>query len=176
MMIRKHPILFASSLAASGAALYCQHDESVKREWGAMYDSYMRIFRLVGTVGLMTGDYAYQLYVKDKDFRALIDENRKKLRELQEEQERLHLKLFDIQKSKSPAKERDGIKSELLIDIRKNEDDIDVQGAIVADLTHQTKERYADIHVRNATRLRDMCANNKGLYIKLGQHLAMQDY
>lgn len=176
MMIRKHPILFASSLAASGAALYCQHDESVKREWGAMYDSYMRIFRLVGTVGLMTGDYAYQLYVKDKDFRALIDDNRKKLRELQEEQERLHLRLFDIQKSISPAKERDGIKSDLLIDIRKNEDDIDAQGAIVADLTHQTKERYADIHVRNATRLRDMCANNKGLYIKLGQHLAMQDY
>jgi aarF domain-containing kinase len=32
------------------------------------------------------------------------------------------------------------------------------------------------LHERNAIRLRDMCSQNKGIYIKLGQHLAMLDY
>jgi predicted unusual protein kinase regulating ubiquinone biosynthesis (AarF/ABC1/UbiB family) len=34
---------------------------------------------------------------------------------------------------------------------------------------------YMDIY-RSAIRLRDMCAQNLGVYIKLGQHIAMLDH
>lgn len=180
LTLRKRPFLILSAIGGAGATTYYHSDDHVKREWNAFFDSYMRIFRLVGTVTVMTGDYAYQLYVKDKDFRTTIDSSRRKLRELQEEQERLHLQLFRIQKTKyANASEKLSLENEkknLLLTIKKNEDDIDEQGIVVSDLVEQSKERYADIHIRNATRLRDMCANNRGLYIKLGQHLAMQDY
>jgi aarF domain-containing kinase len=47
------------------------------------------------------------------------------------------------------------------------------------DMAHITQEQgsyYSALHKRNATRLRDMCVRNKGVYIKLGQHLSMLDY
>jgi aarF domain-containing kinase len=180
LRVRKRSVLLFPALGGLGVTAYYQSNNAVQREWDAFFESYMRIFRLMGTVGAMTFDYAYQLYVKDKDFREKIDSSRRMLRKLQEEQERLHLKMFEIQKTKplsANAKRSIEIeKDQLLSCIKKNEDDIDFQGDIVADLAQQSKERYSDIHVRNATRLRDMCAKNKGLYIKLGQHLAMQDY
>lgn len=33
-----------------------------------------------------------------------------------------------------------------------------------------------DVHQRSAVRLRDMCAKNRGVYIKLGQVLAQMDH
>jgi aarF domain-containing kinase len=41
---------------------------------------------------------------------------------------------------------------------------------------HHRAQYLHPIHIRNAKRLRDMCAENGGLYIKLGQHLAMLDH
>jgi Skp family chaperone for outer membrane proteins len=35
---------------------------------------------------------------------------------------------------------------------------------------------YSQLHRRNAKRLRDMCAANGGVYIKIGQHIAMLDH
>ena len=34
----------------------------------------------------------------------------------------------------------------------------------------------SNAHQRSAIKLRDMCVTNKGVYIKLGQHIAMQDF
>ena len=35
---------------------------------------------------------------------------------------------------------------------------------------------FSDLHTRNAKRLLQMCENNQGLYIKLGQHVCMLDH
>eukprot|EP00605_Chrysophyceae_sp_TOSAG23-4_P000886 GSChrysophyteH1.ASY1.ANO1.977.1 assembled CDS len=40
----------------------------------------------------------------------------------------------------------------------------------------QSEGKLARCHSRNAVRVRDMCAANRGVYIKIGQHLAMLDY
>lgn len=136
-----------------------------------------RIGRLVGTVAVMSTDYAYHLYVQDKVFRDELDKSRQKLRVFQDKQEALHLELFALQNNPAitpTALEEE--KSLLLRQIRENEDALDAQSDIVTEIVKDSKERYKTIHTRNAIRLRDLCATNKGLYIKLGQHLAMLDY
>jgi predicted unusual protein kinase regulating ubiquinone biosynthesis (AarF/ABC1/UbiB family) len=35
---------------------------------------------------------------------------------------------------------------------------------------------FSELHARNALRLRNICEQNKGVYIKLGQHIAMLDH
>jgi hypothetical protein len=69
LRVRKRSVLLFPALGGLGVTAYYQSNNAVQREWDAFFESYMRIFRLMGTVGAMTFDYAYQLYVKDKDFR-----------------------------------------------------------------------------------------------------------
>ena len=46
----------------------------------------------------------------------------------------------------------------------------------ISDLLASTAHKRNATHTRNAIRLTKMCASNGGLYIKLGQHIAMLDY
>jgi hypothetical protein len=44
------------------------------------------------------------------------------------------------------------------------------------DSKNESFKPYKVVHNRSAIRLRDMCAQNLGVYIKLGQHIAMLDH
>lgn len=46
----------------------------------------------------------------------------------------------------------------------------------ISELLEAGARKDSDVHTRNAVRLTKMCASNGGLYIKLGQHIAMLDY
>jgi hypothetical protein len=48
---------------------------------------------------------------------------------------------------------------------------------VMADLmSDPNSSPFHTVHVRSAQRLKNMCMQNKGIYIKLGQHLAQLDY
>lgn len=54
---------------------------------------------------------------------------------------------------------------------------VDVASEVLANMEAEDKGGWLhDVHQRSAVRLRDMCAKNRGVYIKVGQHLAQMDY
>lgn len=183
-MLRANRFLMASCAgSAMGLGSFYSQDDKTRRKTVGLFNATGRIINLVRTTGLIAADYGYVLYWKDREFRAELHSHRQKLRSMQEEQDALHIKLFKLQKNRPDiisnsisSESREELLNRLLIDIEENEKVLRTLSSHVAELVLTTKERYSAIHTRNAVRLRDMCAKNKGLYIKLGQHIAMLDY
>ena len=166
-----------TSGGALGAA-YVAVDGDRRYATGKALNSIGRIANLVSTVGLMSTDYAFT--IADNDFNKardrgpnrIEDEIEKKKSELTEfaaEQERDSIVQLT---TKDPA-----VREEMEMRIQQTRHKMDIAAAGIARLNAQeVGSKMGRCHVRNAARLRDMCAENKGIYIKLGQHLAMLDY
>ncbi len=177
---------------------YVMQNEKDKRETKRLIHSVFRIMNLVKTAALMATDYGinlwlYKAYYADrhKDH-AEIDRMYAHLRKLQADQETVNLKIIDIKhqliglkkKTISPSEVADLERlssmyknqlAEIMADLKRVSKDI---AAVNGDgpVQHHRAQYLHPIHIRNAQRLRDMCAENGGLYIKLGQHLAMLDH
>jgi aarF domain-containing kinase len=145
------------------------YDES--RVTGQGLRAVTRIVNLVGTVGLMSSDYGSTMLLHrmrstktkiEEEYQDSVDELAK-LQNLQETDTIVQLTTKD-----------ESIRDKVTRQIYQRRQDIDAISERIANLS--SLSGFEECHMRNARRLRDMCQDNKGVYIKLGQHLAMLDY
>eukprot|EP01031_Cornospumella_fuschlensis_P030613 gene30613-36989_t len=150
--------------AAAGTYLYNEEGKRVQNTLSASF----RVANLVKTVVLMTADYGYDYYGKVDDFKPILDEYDRKIKELDGIQTDLFLRF----KKASSQAERTRIQSQI------DETKLIIEACFTRlhETTLRRNQLKSDIHYRNAVRIRDMCAKNGGVYIKLGQHLSMLDH
>ncbi|RYH31369.1 hypothetical protein EON65_02770 [archaeon] len=150
--------------AVAGTYLYNEEGRKVHNTLSAAY----RVANLVKTVGIMTTDYGYDYYWKIDDCREILDEYEKKIKEVDGFQTDLFISL---KQARSNAE-----KTTIQRQIQENKIVIENLFAGLHESMLQRNHLKSDLHHRNALRLRDMCAKNGGVYIKLGQHLSMLDH
>lgn len=175
------------------------------QDLGLLARSSSRITSLLYTVALMTADYGFYVYILKKGSEATYKSQSNTLRRMEAEHDTHMMELLDIMNnsnrsnydsrssnsdgddessdSNSSSSDKSFIYKLLNVDrrdiivrrlnaSRKVIDKISIQ-------LHIMREHdmfvLSMLHKRNAERLRDMCARNGGLYIKLGQHIAMLD-
>ena len=166
---QNHPkiTLAAGLFAASGAALFFHEDRTakLKNRWQATY----RIVNLTSTAFRISLDYGYSIYWLSggRYHSSTYEEKELQLAKLQQMQEESTIKMLQS----SDAAEIDRYRK-LITSTRLNIDSIVKEMASLS----QDDKASVSLHHRNAVRLRDMCANNGGVYVKLGQHLAMLDH
>lgn len=154
-------------VAVSGAALIFHEDQTakLKNQWQATN----RIINLTSTAFRISLDYGYSIYWVGggRYHSSSYEEKELQLAKLQQMQEESTIKMLQS----SDAAEIDRFRK-LISSTRVNIDEIVKE---MASLSHD-ETASVSLHHRNAIRLRDMCAKNGGVYIKLGQHLAMLDH
>lgn len=158
------------AVAAVGTGYVAVVDENAGKRANAV----ARIARLVGTAGTMTCSYSVHIAknhllkkqrLSSGDAKA-YEQAAERLKVLQEDQEKDTIVQLT---TKDPA-----LRDAMTQKIARTREEIDVTSEKIAGLS--SVSGYGPVHRVNAVRLRDMCAENKGVYIKLGQHLAMLDY
>ena len=169
------------ALGTASVVGYAVLPEKDREEVKGLSSASLRILRLVSTVGVMAIDYGYVFYIQDRKFRVALSDSRRLLRHYQEEEERLHFQLVDIERRlrQAPPTERPYLQQQLdalYAEIDANDAKLTEKMTFVSQSVQANAARYAPLHLRNAQRLRDMCLANRGLYVKLGQHLALLDY
>lgn len=151
--------------AVIGAAAYLTDSKISKRaEQNAA--AAFRIINLLGTVSIILTDYGCSLYFRQRSKLSELELYDRKLKDLQSELERLTLAYLKDTNGSSSARLRT-----LIRECRIQLDDVTAKIAACSADTF-----LEEIHERNAVRLLQMCRKNKGVYIKLGQHLSMLDH
>lgn len=155
-------------LVSAGAVLGT--DERQRRQAAAVARASGRILNLVGTASLIASDYAFAVYVRTPEGSAR--EARQAAAELSAAQtdiERMGIALLKMPSAASP----EAVRLQRDIDARAAE--MMRLSERVAALSGEGAD-FSELHRRNAERLKRMCVANRGIYIKLGQHLSMLDY
>lgn len=147
-----------------GTYIYNEEGRKVRNTFGAAG----RVANLVKTVGIMTTDYGYYYYWRVDDCRVILEDYEKKIKEI----DGILTDLFIRFKQAHSSTEKANIQKQ----IQENKVIIENLFAGLHNATLQRNNLKSDLHHRNALRLRDMCAKNGGVYIKLGQHLSMLDH
>lgn len=151
--------------------VYTVSDEKRRLKSQQLMSASKRILRLVSTVVHVSTDYAYNIYIQKPD--QLTFEHDKlttSLKQLQSDQEFYSLEMFKSTNKVDEARWQVKIAS-----TRMKIDQVSEKIAVIKD--NELFQAYlSPVHLRSAQRLRDMCAKNQGVYIKLGQHIAMLDY
>lgn len=152
------------AITAIGAILLFNEDRNmrIKNRFRASY----RVFNLTSTAIHIAADYGYNLYWLGSGSSS-YELKELQLERLQQNQEDYTIKMLQ---SNNPA-EQEMLRKFIV----RTRFEIDTIIGEMAKLSEADKERFS-LHHRNAVRLRDMCASNGGVYIKLGQHLAMLDH
>ena len=155
-------------VAVGGCSSFYDDNENVRKA-KRVGQSMFRIGNLLKTASHIGIDYAYVLYV-DKNKRNQSANYSKLLNQLSSLQKDQETNTFN--KNNATTSE---IVNQWQNKIIKTREEIDLVTENLAYLDN-TDDGMSNIHRRNARRLRTMCAENGGLYIKLGQHLAMLDH
>lgn len=158
-----YPLVVTSAL---GTVLLLK-DEEKRIHAERLAQAAFRIVNLVSTVGYIGLDYATFIQYQKKissgtSKREILSQQ---LKDYQADQEKNTILQF---KSKDPA---EIARLQAIIDSTRIKID-----KISEEIANETTSPFSKIHQRSAVRLRDMCARNKGIYIKLGQHLSMLDH
>lgn len=161
----------ASSLLGTG---YYLADSGRRRKVELTAVSAYRIGNLLSTVGVMCADYGYHLNIKPEDKVSLLEQRQDELLAIQSRMEELSTELLnsspEVLAVRTP--EQETVLRQQIAETRA------VMNTITQEISELLEKgsKHHDLHVRNAKRLTNMCAANGGLYIKLGQHIAMLDY
>ena len=127
-----------------------------------------RICNLCVTVAFICVDYGIFVYSR-RSTDSELEEMRKELRRAQMEHESY---LAEASKAVTPDRVVEAKRKS-----SEARDKVEFTAISIEHLLEQTHRRnIASIHERSARRLRDLCIVNKGVYVKLGQHLAQLDY
>ncbi len=136
------------------------------KEIKTIYKSSLRILNLTTTVASIALDYAYVLNSKSTgkktEYETLIEE----LAHHQHDQEITTLELRKAIDTEEINAIENRIKQTRML--------INATSERMANCKEETY--LTDLHKRSATKLRLMCEENRGLYIKLGQHISMLDH
>jgi hypothetical protein len=153
-----------------GGAMMYDEDRRLKYYYTAQA-SY-RIGNLVSTVATIVIDYGYAMTFNsgDRTVNVRYDQLSSDIERLQQRQEDLTIR----QMKSTDEKEI----SNLLAEIALTRISLDSTAEEIGQLNavNDNFQPLKAVHNRCAIRLRDMCANNLGVYIKLGQHIAMLDH
>jgi hypothetical protein len=154
-------------IAAAGgvAALVLASDKEKARQAQLAAHSTYRVVNLVTTAGLMAGDYAFHIYFTHADQRDLVASKRRLLGRMQDDQETFTLRLLEEQRAHAlhpipSAPSAVSSPSFWLRRIADNRTSMDELTEEIAVLLECGGDRFSEVHVRIAHRLRNMCASN----------------
>eukprot|EP01038_Epipyxis_sp_PR26KG_P012446 gene12446-16692_t len=139
--------------------------EEYRRYLNRTVKSSYRIVNLVSTVSLIAVDYWFYFALKKSGSKD--DKNNEKLKLLQQQLEEFTINQLNASNNLDAELWREKIEQTRL--------DLDRTTESIASSQNQDSG-ISLLHSRNALRLRNMCANNRGVYIKLGQHISMLDH
>lgn len=155
----------------SGTAIYHFNDAAVEHDSNSVQkqpvlheinkslQSYRRLYNLLSTVVAICGDYGYHMYIRKHD-PSRYDEVKGHLIDTQ-----LLLDAYYNNNNRSDHDEASIAQLEVKLASLKSE---------LLQLSRSSS--WHSIHLRNALRLYRLCEANRGIYIKLGQHLGQLDY
>ena len=161
--------MLAGSAVTLGSVAVLMAEEERRRKTLSLCLASQRILNLVGTAAIMSADYGYHLYWKRSPGHEEEARDRHLLDAAQTDIEILTIRLMGLSshdKEYTQAHEQ----------VQAKQSEIEELSHRIAQLTSIRGSYYSDLHHRCALRLRNMCIQNKGIYIKLGQHLSMLDY
>lgn len=142
---------------------YSVSNEQRRRSLVSGGKSVFRIFSLVGTAGVISVDYGIVM-LKNVGVRSEQDIVADELQQSNTEFEKL-ITLREL--GNNPP----------YTDIENARKRVEQAGVRMAELMSDPRSSpFHDVHRRCAIRLRKLCERNKGIYIKLGQHLGQLDY
>ena len=160
----------SSAAVITGGGVYTLVDEDRRRTAQRVSAAAGRITNLTGTVSIILIDYGTTMYkLQSKNEKNIYEQLEIELKGYQAQQE---VSTFHLWQSKT--NEEKSHWENVIKETRKKIDEVSEKIAILQ--SEGIGSAYSDVHQRSAIRLRDMCAQNKGVYIKLGQHLAMLDH
>ena len=171
--LRKKAFALSSGAMLSGAT-YVASDEQRRRKAELTLASSYRVLNLVSTVATICGDYGIDMMYHSKTKSSLYDEKHKELQQLQTDLEGYHEQQLELELHN---KAHNIVALDPWME-KINENKV-VMEKIASELVELSEEKDLlnhNLHLRNAKRLTKMCADNGGLYIKVGQHIAMLDY
>jgi len=163
-----------SSGAMLSGATYVAADEQRRRKAELTLASSYRVFNLVSTVATICGDYGIDMLRNSKTKGDLYEEKHAELRQLQTDLEGYHEKQLELELYNKAHKIT--APDPWMEKIDENKVVMEKIASELVELSDQKDQKSHHLHLRNAKRLTKMCAENGGLYIKLGQHIAMLDY
>eukprot|EP01032_Pedospumella_encystans_P008064 gene8064-9611_t len=175
MLTVRKKALTVSAAALTAGGVYVLTDDKRRREAQLTLASTYRVMNLASTVAIMCGDYGIDSMYGSKAKASEYDAKYNELCKLQSDLEELHRQQFDqyeVNKTNGSTPSVDP----WLIKIDENAKVMDKVALELVALSEQKEHVRHDLHQRNAKRLTKMCSENGGLYIKLGQHIAMLDY
>lgn len=154
---------------------------SADKEWKPLLDATGRAVRLVGTVACIVADYkAAEWQWNTNMFQLDQDRDHQQRTYWEEEVKRLQHVLEDAQVTYSTNNLPHLTYTERL-EAKRHEKEAMMKAAyeLAQAEEHLTKygsSRKSVVHQRAADRLLKLCQENRGVYIKVGQHLANLDY
>jgi len=159
-----------------GGAIICcaTADKKQQKKARLTAHSVYRIGNLLSTTTIMCVDYGLQhLYHKSRKL-DVLGQKQEQLLEIQQNMENLNILLLNPPTGnlKRTHQEDEKLRNSI-IKVRSEMDRVTCE---ITELVELGNCKKSEIHTRNAKRLTQMCAENGGLYIKLGQHIAMLDY
>ena len=165
-------LLIGSSAFASLG--YVLGDEKQKRRLNGNIQATYRITNLISTVASISTDYGYHINFESSEISSY---NTLKLRKLSTELRNLQTKQEVDTLALWNSKDKFEIDSYQKI-IQSNREHIDTVSEAIAIINqdNQGLSSLSKIHTRSAIKLCEMCMKNKGVYIKLGQHISMLDH
>ena len=163
-------LLFGATAAGIAVGLVVVADNEALRHMKTVTKASYRIGNLVGTAAVMAIDYKFcSETAAIEQISGTLNTLKKEFDSKQRSQE-VNVREFHVLKARG-----DNVQEiqQKLDDTRARINFVAEQIALIEEKTDQT---MSGVHKRNARRLLSMCAKNEGVYIKLGQHLAMLDY
>lgn len=171
MNTRMNRRLLTTSAMTAGV-VYILADENRKLKAYHTAQASYRISNLVTTVGTIIFDYGYAMTFNSGNgtINVRYSQLSNDIMRLQQKQEDLTIKQM---KSTNAVEIADLLRQIALtrVELDSTSEEIGILNA-----ENDSFQPFKVVHNRSAIRLRDMCAQNLGVYIKLGQHIAMLDH
>jgi predicted unusual protein kinase regulating ubiquinone biosynthesis (AarF/ABC1/UbiB family) len=164
-----------TGVATAAVTGYIVVDDGRRKKAELTARAAVRIANLLSTAIVICTDYGYHYYVKHEEKVSQLEMREHQLLGIQSHMEHLNMELLnapeEVKRTRTAAQEA-ALKKEI-VETRQLMDAITLE---ISQLLEKGAKRFNELHTRNAVRLTKMCASNGGLYIKLGQHIAMLDY
>ena len=168
------PISAILGITAISAGVAISSDDDARAKARNIIKASLNIANLISTVGVILIDYAITIQFIRYNSKGLVNEEEltislKKYQSLQEE-----YTINQILATKDNKIDEANHWKQLIKDTRVLIDD--VSDKLSKSHLVDNNNPYSAVHSRSGKRLKEMCEWNKGMYIKLGQHLSMLDY
>lgn len=168
------PISAIAGITALSVGIAISSDDGAKAKVRNITKASLNIANLISTVAVILVDYAVTIQFVKYNSKGLLNEDEltnslKKYQSLQEEYTIKQILATKNNQSDEANHWKQMIKeTRVLID--------DVSDKLSKSHIVDSSNPYSAVHSRSGKRLKEMCEWNKGMYIKLGQHLSMLDY